>query len=204
MKRKKGSFLINLGLLLLAAALCLTGYNIYESKNAQAASENAMVELGKVLAELEDNTNETETIPEYVMFPEKELPTLKIDKERYIGILSIPSIDVSLPVMGGKWSYAKLRSAPCRYYGSVYKDNMIIAAHNYSSHFGKINRLMEGDQVQFIDVDGNVFNYTVGWLEVLQPYEVEALKKEENWDLTLFTCTFGGAERYVLRCVREK
>ena len=202
MKKKKGNFLMMMGLLLLAAALGLAGYNIYESKRAQAASDNILKELSEiiVLAETE-NVDDSEEIPNYVEIPEKEMPSVESDGERYIGILEIPDIGLRLPVMGGEWSYNKLNIAPCRYSGSVYENSMVIAAHNYSSHFGKIGSLGIGTQIRFTDIDGNVFEYTAGWAETLQSIDVEEMKGGEDWDLTLFTCTYSGRERYTLRCI---
>lgn len=202
MKQRKGVFLMTLGALCILAAFGLTGYNVYESRQAQKASDNAVQILSEKIEtlEAERTPEEKEEIPDHVLFPEMELPTIKIDDERYIGILHMPSIDISLPVMGGKWSYAKLRKAPCLYSGSVYQNNMIIAGHNYRSHFSKIKTMDEGSELYFVDVDGNVFSYEIGWIEVLRPEAVEDLLAGDDWDLTLFTCTYGGNERYVVRC----
>ena len=191
-----------IGVLCILAALGLTGYNVYESQRAQEVSAKAVKQLSDQIAamELEKSEKEKEEIPDHVLFPEMELPTIKIDDERYIGILHMPSIDISLPVMGGQWTYAKLRKAPCIYSGSVYQNDMIIAGHNYRSHFSKIKTMDEGSELYFIDVDGNVFSYTIGWVEILRPEAVEELVSGDDWDLTLFTCTYGGNERYVVRC----
>lgn len=191
------------GLLLMAAALGLTGYNVYEAMQADMVSENALGVINEALR----NKAETEKPEDSLALQnlqEKEMPTIEIDGERYIGILEIEDIHISLPVMGGQWSYKKLRSAPCRYYGSVYEDNMVIAAHNYNSHFGKLKSVQPGSEVRFTDVDGKVFTYEVLGLEVLGPEDVESMTNAANWDLTLFTCTYGGEQRYTLRCVKTK
>ena len=200
---------MTLGLLLLAAAFCLTGYNIYQAKKAQSLAADVMGEIKMAVPapevnEVEDQKEEQteEEIPIHVAFPEKEMPTVKINDERYIGILEMPSIGITLPVFGGEWSYSKLRTAPCRYSGSVYKDNMVIAAHNYSSHFGKIKNILPDSEIIFTDIEGNVFHYVVGWLDVLEATDIEEMKDAEEWDLTLFTCTYGGKSRYALRCIR--
>jgi sortase A len=206
LKRKKGTFLITIGLLLLAAALGLTGYNIYESKQAAKASEDALYEIETVIEENEKEQTDVQmegSIPIYEQFPEKEMPMIEIDGNKYIGIIDMPEIGITLPVMGGQWSYPKLRKAPCLYAGSVYKDNMVIAAHNYGIHFGKIKNLSVGSEITFTDVEGNVFYYEVGWLDVMDPRKTEEIKDATNWDLSLFTCTYGGKERYVLRCIRK-
>lgn len=209
MKRKKGTFLISIGLLLLAAALCLTGYNIFESKRAQETSQEALQGILENIEEFEaQNISESNAeygeVPFYERFPEKEMPTVEIDGNRYIGILEIPTLGIRLPVMGGQWSYPKLRSAPCLYTGSVYKDNLVIAAHNYSSHFGRLKKLPMGSEVFFTDVEGNIFYFEAAWLDVLQPNEVEVMTEATDWDMTLFTCTYGGRERYALRCIRQQ
>ena len=59
--------------------------------------------------------------------------------------------------------------------------------------------LLPGDEVRFIDLDGNIWNYVVSGTEVIAGYDVERMKSGD-WDLTLFTCTYGGENRYTLRC----
>ena len=76
---------------------------------------------------------------------------------------------------------------------------MIIAAHNYASHFGNLKYLQEGDEVTFTDMDGNVFRYEVALQETLQPTAITEIQ-QGDWDLTLFTCTYGGQSRVTVRC----
>ena len=83
-------------------------------------------------------------------------------------------------------SKKNLTIAPCLYFGNVYENNMIIAAHNYRSHFSRLNQLDEQDQIIFTDVDGNEYIYEVVGFEILKPTNVEEMKVS-NYDLTLFT-----------------
>ena len=53
--------------------------------------------------------------------------------------------------------------------------------------------------VYFTDMDGNRFTYQVVSFEVLQPNQIEEMC-DEQWDLTLFTCTLGGRTRFTVRC----
>ena len=142
---------------------------------------------------------ETET-PDYRLNPEMEMPAVRIDDREYIGVLSIPALGRELPVISS-WDYPGLRVAPCRYTGSAYTDDLVIAAHNYASHFGRLRELSQGDSIRFTDTDGNVFDYVVSELEILEPYAVSQMT-EGDWDLTLFTCTPGGQYRVTLRCNR--
>ena len=139
-------------------------------------------------------------IPDYVLNPDMEMPVSRYNGQDYIGILEIPALELKLSVISA-WNYPSLRTAPCRYTGSAYTDDMVISAHNYAAHFGGLNKLYEGAAVVFTDVDGNVFNYRVGLIETLNPHDVEYMK-DSGWDLSLFTCTPGGSYRVTVRCDR--
>lgn len=212
-KKRKGSLLICLGLLLLAAALLLTGYNLREESAARQSVGEAAERLEEILAE---ETEEEETmdpeellrleengeieIPDYILNPKMEMPAEEIDGQAYIGVLKIPALELELPVLRDI-SYPKLKIAPCRYLGSAYTDDLIIAAHNYPSHFGNLKQLLTGDQLLFTDTDGNQFVYEVEELELLGPGDIEEMESGD-WDLTLFTCTIGGQSRVTVRCKR--
>lgn len=187
---------IAVGVALLIGAIGLTVYNMWDDARAQKSAENVLAELEK---KIPDSVDET---PNYKLNPDMEMPTEKIDGEEYIGTLSIPTLGLELPVMS-EWNYDRLMIAPCRYTGSVYKNNMIIAAHNYTHHFGRLKKLSIGDPIKFKDVDGNIFEYSVTALEILQPTAVDEMKND-NYGLTLFTCTIGGRTRVTVRCEAVK
>ena len=198
-RKKVSSILIVTGLLLIAAALFLTGFNLYDEHRAERSVDHVLEQMKPretpVLREGE--------IPDYLLNPDMEMPVENIDGRDYIGTLEIPSLDLVLPVLGN-WNYPNLRVAPCRYTGSAYQGNLIIAAHNYPSHFGNLKHLQEGEMVRFTDVDGNRFTYQVVVRETLEPTAIDEMQSEEDgaWDLTLFTCTIGGQSRVTVRCVQ--
>ena len=140
--------------------------------------------------------------PAFVRYPDMEMPTKEIDGETYIGVVEIPSLELSLPVMSD-WSYPQLKKAPCRYVGSVYSHDVVICGHNYDRHFGRLKELVPGDEVRFTDMDGNVFRYSVCAVEQLAKTAVEEMQTGD-WDLTLFTCTKGGVMRVTVRCALEE
>ena len=198
MKRKIGNVLMTLGTLLILAALCLTIYNIWES---QKADQNSSEILAQLEDEMEDeDEDQDQDIPIYQLYPDMEMPVYEVDGIAYIGVLEIPVLGLKLPV-ASEWSYPNLRSSPCRYQGSVYQDNMIIAGHNYNRHFGRLKDLGIGDEIRFTDADGNIFDYQVADLEFLPGTAVEEMEAGE-WDMTLFTCTYGGKSRVTIRCRR--
>ena len=138
--------------------------------------------------------------PVYERHPDMTMPTVEVDGHMYVGYLEIPAISRVLPVMD-TWSYPSLKIAPCRFVGTVYAHDMIVCAHNYDRHFGQIKTLQEGDKVSFTDVYGDRFEYEVSEVTILQPTDVDEMKDPVDWDLTLFTCTIGGATRVTVRCV---
>ena len=193
------------GLLLIAAALLLTVYNLWDEHRAGTAVTQVMEQLQKqtpdsMLVQTPSSAagpGESE-IPDYILNPDMEMPTMDIDGNRYIGTLDIPALNLSLPVMS-EWSYPKLKIAPCRYVGTAYQGNFVIAAHNYRTHFGSLGNLSAGDRVTFTDVDGNIFSYDVVEVQILNPAAIEEMVSDD-WDLSLFTCTLGGKTRLTVRC----
>lgn len=201
MKANRGTILMTIGLLLLAAALFLAGYNIWDEHRAEGSAQQVLDQLVSETPQPEPFAPEEPT-PEYILHPEMDMPTVEIDGNRYIGRVTIPALGLELPVMS-QWSYPNLKIAPCRYQGSAYTGDLIIAGHNYRTHFGPLKNLGVGDTVLFTDADGNQFRYTVAQVETLAKTAVEEMAAGD-WDLTLFTCTLGGQTRVTVRCVETK
>lgn len=193
---KRTKLLIISGLLLLLAAAGLAIYNVLTDLGARAASNEVLSELVESLPQKDGNAA---AVPDYVLNPDMEMPTVSIDGVGYIGYLVIPSLELELPI-ASEWSYPQLRTSPCRYTGSAYLGSLVICGHNYSSHFGNLKNLKAGDSVLFTDADGNVFEYRVVSVEELRPTAVEEMKTGD-WDLSLFTCTIGGRTRVTVRCM---
>ena len=187
--KNKGIICIITGLLLIAAALSLTFYNLHQDASAGKAADGIIKKL------LPQVTGEEKAADD------ADMPVRKIDGEQYVAIISIPSINRRLPVYD-PWNYKNLRSAACRFYGSVYTNDLIICAHNYIRHFGPISNLSIGDEVTLIDMNGNVFKYAVTEVETLGGNDVERMTDSSDWDLTLFTCTLSGFSRVTVRCQR--
>lgn len=216
-KRRPGALLMGLGLILLLAALIITGYNLFDEQRADRSTQALLVEVRTAIrerswetasmpsdgsqpmqaAEAGEVSPDPETAAPYT-FSSSEMPAAELDGAWYVGMLEIPTLELSLPVMSS-WSYENLRLAPCRYAGSAYEDSLVIAAHNYRAHFGTLKNLSPGDPVIVTDMDGNRFYYEAAVVEVLEAGDVEDMLSEE-WALSLFTCTYGGQTRLTVRC----
>ncbi|MBQ9168353.1 MAG: sortase [Oscillospiraceae bacterium] len=212
MRNKFGFFCMVTGAALVIAALALFVHNQIEANRAGETSAELLQQLmGKIDGgeQLDIWSGDTEeavsvlpgTPVEYLDPSVLEMTEAEIDGFGYIGYLSFPSLGLKLPVMGD-WDYTRLRIAPCRYSGSVLGEDLVIMAHNYSRHFGPLTELNEGDSVLFTDMDGKVTRYAVAAQDVLPPTAVEEMTAGE-YDLTLFTCTYGGQSRITVYCDRE-
>lgn len=202
-----GTTLIVLGVLSLLGAAGLLGYNLIEEHEAGESAQAVLQEIAPEVInrtppkyeDLQGSLPVTEIeIPNYILNPQMDMPEKEYDGRSYVGVVAIPALDVELPVLAD-WSRSGAKIAPCRYDGTAYLDNLVICAHNYNSHFGRLNTLKTGDSVYFTDMDGNLFTYQVMAFEILQPNQIEEMC-DEQWDLTLFTCTLGGRTRFTIRC----
>ena len=190
----------------MTAAVLLLVYNLWDGHRARESEEAILAEYlqeNKKASESPDASDkeDEQNIPDYILNPDMDMPeyTLKsLGDVACIGILEIPALNLELPVISS-WSYSSLRLAPCRYSGSAYKGNLVIAAHNYQSHFGGLRTLPEGSEVFFTDAVGNRFSYYVAVTEALTPWSVDDMTSGES-PLTLFTCTLDSQNRVTVRC----
>ena len=193
-----GRLLTAAGVLLLLASLLLLRENRLEAHHAEEYAARKVSELREeapataLPAELIAELPETEEV--------QELRVVSIDGYGYIGTLTLPEPMPELPIMA-EWDYERLRLAPCRQFGSPLTDDLVIAAHNYPSHFGHLSELCEGDAVCFTDMDGRRNAYTVREVRTLSPDEVDAVR-ESGFALTLYTCSYGGKKRIAVFCDR--
>ena len=199
MRKRFGVCCIILGICCLISSVGFIVYNHWEEKYARNASNNM---LQYIHENIQDNTfeeisSEELGLDEFMDMP-SEMLTTQVDGYDCIGVLSIPVLELELPVLTD-WSYAKLKIAPCHYFGSCYEKNFVIAAHNYRSHFGRLSELRPKDLVLFTDVSGMVNCYEVVLSETL-PASATAEMITSGFDLSLYTCTLGGASRVTVRC----
>ena len=197
-KQKHGERLMLCGGVLLLAAIILLLYNLNRDWDAKNAGFEILSELDEAVAASEFHAAPTEQTR---VFPD-DMDSVYIGEYEYVGYLTIPVLGVELPVCK-TWSYQKLKTAPCRYAGTPAGNDFVICAHNYRSHFGRLPRLAAGAEVRFKDVRGVVTRYKVTSSKVMEPTAIEDVKQSDA-DLTLFTCTYGGRTRFVVRCEKQK
>lgn len=195
-ERMRGRITVLLGLIMALAGLLWYAETLRESVQAALAVQ----EVVPVLQQTVLSCDISETVPEETGTTQEVMQERIVDGIGYIGILEIPALSLKLPVISN-WSNENGKIAPCRYSGSVYQNDLILCAHNYESHFGKLELLEVGDSVKFTDMGGLELSYQVHQSQILDGTDVENIR-QGDWDLTLFTCTPGGKQRYVVRCKR--
>ena len=187
MPKKSGVILISLGAVLILAALLLFLYNRSEDRRAGQEAESLLEDARSAMA--------ADTDPE----PQEE-PAEEITYD-YAGVIAIPDLSLELPVID-QWNYARLKVAPCRQSGAAADGDLVIAAHNYKSHFGYLDRLQPGASVIFTDMEGTVYRYAVEEIRQLAPEDAEDVSSvfSSEYPLVLYTCTPGGKARVAVFC----
>ena len=187
MPKKSGVILISLGAVLILAALLLFLHNRSEDRRAGQEAESLLEDVRSTMAANAD--------PE----PQEE-PAEEITYD-YAGVIAIPDLSLELPVID-QWSYDRLKVAPCRQSGAAPDGDLVIAAHNYKSHFGYLDRLEPGASVIFTDMEGTVYRYAVEEIRQLEPEDAEDVSSvfSSEYPLVLYTCTPGGKARVAVFC----
>lgn len=209
-KKAKGIVLVVLGLAMVIAATLM--YSMYERRDI-VAGQNAEKLLFQLSRDIEkqpvhsiplplpteipsaDSGDEAPSQPEPIVYP--EMTTADYYGLTTIGIIRVPDCGIELPVLSD-WNYTILEYAPCRYSGNIYAGDLIIMGHNYWSHFKPLKSVELGALVEFVDVNGAVWQYTVDVIDSIHRNDVEQLPSEH--DLILFTCEEYGVYRFVARC----
>ena len=208
MRRRVGAGLIIAGIALVMGALSFYLYHLWLEEKAGEAAAKVLSLLKEEIAEgsgasdAEDSEDGDAAAADNIS---DELHTVTIDGYDYIGYLSVPELELELPVMA-QYSMEGLEIAPGVYSGSLPADDLVIAGHNYRRHFSPLKWAEVGTEVIFTDMDGGEYVYEITEVLTLKPTQVDTLigkSEDDAWDLTLFTCNTGGTTRCVVRCVRK-
>lgn len=216
-RRQLGLAFIILGAALIFAALSLFAYNKYDDYKSSKVANETLADIGETIPYVdtldriakkgynttpikEDSDKEgQETMGSTTV---ENMETITVNGIEYIGIVNIPAMNITLPVTKG-WSYPLMKRAACCYDGSAQMGNMIIVAHNLPSYFKGLQNLNTGDNIIFIDAAGNEYVYEILQTEILGAYDVEGCRAgSDEWDITLFSCTYGGRQRVTVRAVQ--
>jgi sortase A len=192
--------LIIIGSLMIAACAALVWWNYHQSSKAKRSADKLQTQVENAIAQHE---NASSLHPDSSEAPaieavRKHMPVVEVDGNDCIGYLTVPAADLKMPVFN-TFTYYKLNIAPCRYYGSLETDDLVIAGHNFNSGFEKLKQLKKKDTVLFTNMNGETYSYRVEDTEMLKPEQVTDMV-QSSYDLSLYTCNYSGSERFTVRC----
>ncbi len=182
--KKSGNLFIIIGLVMMITAVGLQWYNGYTNKAAGEFANSTYDELQATMLRVEEEETEKEKV-------------VTLNGNGYIGTISIPSLGLTLPIMDS-WSNNKMKVSPCRYYGTIETNDLVLCSHSYDNLLGDIGKLKQGDKVLITDMNDNKYVYEVKVVEILNPTDVKEMVESE-FDLTLFTCTKDNLNRMTVR-----
>jgi sortase A len=186
-RKTRDKILITLGILLILIATAIYASYEYRDRKAGEYSQELLKDF------FEDKTSDIKHDS-----AKGEMPQATYRGYPVIGIIKVPKANIQLPVLS-EWSYDLLNISPCRYSGSIEGRDLIILGHNYNSHFTPLKNCVVGDKVEFFDVNNVTYKYRIDKIEQLYKTELDRLTSSD-YDLTIFTCTYGGQSRFVARC----
>jgi sortase A len=190
MKKKLRTVLVALGIEFACVSLFLACCSLWETRKA----ERSVAEL------LPHVVQGIEEAPEVPGSRDEDIVGVEIDGIRYLGYLSIPSLELQLPVMSD-WDYDCLKTSPCRYSGTTKTKDLIIAAHNYAGHFGRVPELSPGDNIYLTEWDQQVSQYEVVEMEEFTSDSIQNMTSND-YDLTLIDLTNGLKANVAVRCTK--
>ena len=203
--RKRGSFvLLLLGAALLCAALLLAAKNRHEETSAGEAAAALLVQAEQTIAQhaappAAVPTPAPSSAVEETLSPSPSAsPSAAPEGPAFLGVLSVPAVSLTVPVLA-EWSYYHLTLAPCRDCGSVETGDLVIAAHNYDTHFGRLSRIAPGDSVYFTDMAGSTSEYAAASVEQRDPSDAEGVR-DSGYPLVLYTCSWDCTARVTVFC----
>lgn len=187
---KFSKYLIILGILCILLSITLYIKNKYQELDIGKKSKEILdiIETKINVSDKEEIKTNTEDL------------VLNISGYDYIGVINIPSLNIKLPIMR-ETDYDRLAISPCKYYGNINTNDLVLCAHDYVNQFGKISNLKEDDIIIITDVLGNNYVYKVVLTEELNPTDITNMI-DSTFDLTLYTCSYGALKRITVRCNR--
>ena len=201
MLRRLGYVLCAIGVLCILGAAGVLAHNVQEERQAEQAVRQILPQLTQAVEHTRAQMD-LHAAPEQdeMAAEESEAAVADLD-DTYLGILRIPAVELELPVYA-QWNEDSLTTAPCRYAGSLQTGDLVIAGHNYADSFRRLGSLTAGSEVALTDMEGTEHTFRVTALQTLGAGEVQQMLSGD-WELTLFTCTFGGQSRIAVRCREE-
>ncbi len=169
-------------------------------KKAKSEYATVLAELQKRMIKKNEQLASNEAMPEEDSFF-KKINTDQKSQKSYIkshtvGVLTIPKINVNLPIFD-QTTTKLLEKGACLLEGTSYpiggkSTHAVLSSHRglpQAKLFTNLPQLKTKDHF-YIEINGQYLAYQVDQIKIVEPTETEALQIQENQDLvTLVTCT---------------
>ncbi|WP_020061527.1 class A sortase [Bacillus sp. 123MFChir2] len=132
-----------------------------------------------------------------------DVANASLDKKQVIGHMSIPSIELELPILNGSTEKNLLSgAATVKEKQEMGKGNYALAGHNMSKKgvlFSDISKVKKNDKVYLYDSE-NEYEYAVEQITQVTPDKWEVVEDHGKNEVTLITCTsvLDNSKRYVV------
>ena len=182
--------LVAAGALLLLAGALLAGQNLLTERRAARQTADLLAAVETRIAAPAD-------------LPAPEVTGDPWAGYEVIGVVGLPDLGLSLPVLAD-YTQDLLAVAPCRYTDDLALEpgQLVVAGHNYRTHFGRLGELAPGSRITWQNLDGVTYAYSATEVTEIDAGHREALE-QGDWDLTLFTCDVTRTRRILVRAALE-
>ena len=182
--------LVTAGALLLLAGALLAGQNLLTERRAARQTADLLAAVETRIAAPAD-------------LPAPEVTGDPWAGYEVIGVVGLPDLGLSPPALAD-CTQDLLAVAPCRYTDDLALEpgQLVVAGHNYRTHFGRLGELAPGSRITWQNLDGVTYTYTVTEVTEIDAGDREALE-QGDWDLTLFTCDVTRTRRILVRAALE-
>lgn len=132
-------------------------------------------------------------------------------KYEAIGIVKIPKINISYPILAQTTNVDVMKVSPYKFWGANPNEvgNLCIIGHNYRRKgvfFSDVPSLQVGDIVEIQDLSQRTIQYEVYDLHTVDPNDRSDTTQYTNGkkEVTLITCTDDAKQRVIVKCTEKK
>ncbi|SFE63365.1 class A sortase [Peptostreptococcus sp. D1] len=183
------------------------------SNNGKASKENNTTVASASKESNSSNTdNEKNSSNESINFEKVQSLNLdmvraakgKVDYSSAIGAISIPNIDLLLPIFKGLDNhYLSYGAGTLKSNQNMGQGNYTLAAHNYPDYpkilFSPLPKIKSNDRIYITDF-GKIYEYKTEYIKLIEPTDIFVINDTHNkTELTLITCNNDGSKRYLVK-----
>lgn len=159
--------------------------------------------------ELQNENNQTEKSKKNILVPldrvEVNMPE-KMGQYEILGEIEIPKINVKKYILG-ETTDESLNLSLTKFWGPNLNEtgNFSIIGHNYNNLFKRLKELEIGDTFTLTARNGEKGTYEVYKSYIIEPDDMDCIEDSliGQREVTLITCTVGGAQRLIVKAQQK-